>query len=339
MSLVACASKRALMNVMQDKATRQDIPSPLAPLPRGEGDQFASEGDEERNPRRIVVSETTVRSILTRTSGYLDGIASHSLQPYRGCTYGNALCGVGCYVQHNAYVTQGRTWGSFLEVRTNAADAYRASYEREKNWAQRRANCDHRFVIFCASATDPFVPQERKYHITRSLLDAMHDLPPDGLILQTHSHCVTDELDRIAALTTTCDLRVHVSIESDRDRLPGLPPPVSSVEKRFAACAALNAAGVTTVVTVAPLLPISEPRRFFERIADVADAVVLDHFIGGDGTANGSRTLRTSLPAAMAAVEPESVSLDSLHEMTAIARSIMPGRVGIGRDGFAGRWS
>ena len=295
--------------------------------------------ETDRTHRPITVTEVTVRSILTRTSGYLDGIASHSLQPYRGCTYGNALCGVGCYVRHNAYVTQGRTWGSFLEVRTNAADVYRGSYEREKKWAQRRPNCDHRFVIFCASATDPFVPQERTFHVTRSLLDAMLHLPPDGLILQTHSHHVTDELDRIAGLSRKCDLRVHVSIESDRDRLPGLPPPVSSVEKRLAACASLTAAGVTTVVTVAPLLPIAEPYRFFERIAEVADAVVLDHFIGGDGTANGSRTLRTALPAAMSAVDSKSVSIDSLHEMTAIARSVMPGRVGIGRDGFAGRWS
>ncbi len=175
--------------------------------------------------------------------------------------------------------------------------------------------------------------------MTRSLIEAMQTRPPDGLILQTHSHRVTDELERIATLANTFDLRVHVSIESDRDRLPGLPPPASSVEKRLAACGALKAAGVTTVVTVAPLLPIADPKSFFTRIAEAADAVVLDHFIGGDGSANGSRTLRTELPAAMAAVDPHSTSLDYLHEMTAIARGIMPGRVGIGRDGFAGRWS
>lgn len=289
--------------------------------------------------RPLTVSTVTVRSILTRSSGYLDTVASHSLQPYRGCSYGNSLCGVGCYVRQNGHITRGRPWGSFLEVRTNAADIYRATCERERRWAQRRSpEVGNRFVIFCSSATDPFLPQERRYRITRSLLDAMLDRPPEGLILQTHAPLVLDELDRLRALSQCCELRVHVSIESDRDRLPGLPPPASGVARRLAACASLKAASVRTVVTVAPLLPIEHPDRFFSRIADVADAVVLDHFIGGDGTATGHRTLRTALPAAMASVEPAAVERSYLDAMAAIARRYLPGRVGIGRDGFAGRY-
>jgi hypothetical protein len=69
----------------------------------------------------VDITETTVKNILTRTSGYLRTVTSHSLQPYRGRTFGNSLCGVGCYVQHNGHVLQGRPWGGFLEVRTNAA--------------------------------------------------------------------------------------------------------------------------------------------------------------------------------------------------------------------------
>lgn len=286
----------------------------------------------------LAVSEAIVRSILTRASGYLDGIATHSLQPYRGCSYGNNLCGVGCYVRHNVYVTQGRAWGSFLEIRTNAANAYRDGYERERRWAQRQPVCRNRFIIFCASATDPFVPQERRYRITRSLLDAMIERPPDELILQTHSHRVLDESDRLKALSRECDLRVHLSIESDRDRLPGLPPPASSVEKRLRACEGLKAAGLRVVVTVAPLLPIAEPERFFSRIAAVADAVILDHFIGGDGSKGGQRTMRTALPKAMEVIEPRSVAESYRDEMAAIAREHLPGRVGIGREGFAGRF-
>lgn len=309
--------------------------TPLTPdLPsKGEGG-----GNRARNHHALTVSEVEVRSILTRASGYLDGIASHSLQSYRGCSYGNSLCGVGCYVRNSGHVTRGRAWGSFLEVRTNAAEAYRAGYERERRWA-RRTSGDARFVIFCASVTDPFVPQERRYRVTRSVLDAMRELPPDGLIVQTHSHLVLDEIDRLRDLSGRSDLRVHVSIETDRDRLPGLPPPASSVEKRLAACARLREVGIWTVVAVAPLLPVAEPERFFRRIAEVADAVVLDHFVGGDGTATGHRTLRTALPAAMAAVEPRSVDAGYLDEMAAVARRFLAGRVGIGRDGFAARYS
>lgn len=293
----------------------------------------------------LEVTETTVRSILTRTGGYLTGIASHSLQPYRGCSYGNALCGVGCYVQHNGHLTRGRRWGSFLEVRTNAAAAYRGSYERERNWARRRQSPDPNvagsgpFTIFFSSATDPFVPQERRWRISRSLLESMIELPPDGLIVQTHSHLVLDERKRLLELSNRCNLRVHVSIESDRDRLPGLPPPASSVEQRFEACRQLKATGVRTIVTVAPLLPIADPPGFFARIAEVADAVLLDHYIGGDGSPTGHRTLRTALPDAMQAIEPRSLQISYRDELAAIARRLLPGRVGIGRDGFAGRFA
>lgn len=281
----------------------------------------------------VEISHITVANILTRTSGYLCPVASHSLQPYRGCTFGGALCGVGCYVQHNWYVTRGRPWGGFLEVRSNAADVYRDTCEREAAWARRTYG---RFTIFCSSATDPFVPQERRFGVTASLLAAMRQHPPDCLILQTHSHQVLDEAETIAAIAQCCDVRVHLSIETDRDSLPGLPPSASSVERRIAACARLRAVGVFTVVTVAPLLPIADPDRFFERIAHSADAVVIDHFIEGDGSINGARTAATRLPAAMAVVDPDSVTLAYRDRMVETARRHLPGRVGVSAAGFAG---
>jgi DNA repair photolyase len=170
------------------------------------------------------------------------------------------------------------------------------------------------------------------------LLEAMCDEPPDLLILQTHSHRVADFLPLIQSLSQRCKLRVHVSIESDRETLPGLPPPASSVENRLAACATLRAAGIFTVVTVSPLLPIADPPAFFARIAASANAVVLDHFIGGDGSSDGNRTLRTRLPQAMQHVAPDSVNLSYRDAMATVAQKFLPDRVGVNIDGFAGRW-
>ncbi|MDA1213672.1 MAG: hypothetical protein O2955_14245 [Planctomycetota bacterium] len=283
----------------------------------------------------LEITESTVKNILTRTSGYLSGVTSHSLQPYRGCSYGNSLCGVGCYVQHNRYVLQGRTWGSFLEVRTNAAESYRHHVSREQNWAERRGLP---FSIFLSSSTDPFVPQERRYGVTRSVLEAMCDNPPDELILQTHSHLVQSATDILIDLKSKCCVRVHISIESDRDCLPGLPPPCSSVEQRLKACEATKAAGLFTVVTVSPILPMDCPDEFFKTVANVSDAVVLDHFIGGDGSNNGQRTLKTDLPAAMRAIDPESTDLDFRQRIIDIANRYLPGRVGVSCDGFAGKY-
>src|SRR4051812_40158035 len=201
---------------------------------------------------RLTLTQTTIRQILTRTSGFLQTVSSHSLQPYCGCALGNSLCGVGCYVRHNTYLTQGRPWGSFVEARTNAAAAYREQYAREQAWAHRARG---QFGIFLSSSTEPFQPAEKKYRITRSLLETMLELPPDFLIIQTHSPQVADYLDLYATLATRTRLRFHISIESDIDTLPGLPPPASPVAKRIQAAAKLRAAGLRTIITVSPLLP------------------------------------------------------------------------------------
>jgi DNA repair photolyase len=279
-------------------------------------------------------SRASVRSILTRTSGFLKTVCSHSLQPYRGCPFGKSLCGVACYVQHNQYLTRGEPWGSFVEVRTNAAEAYRECYERERRWARRSRGG---FVIFLSSSTEPFPPLESRERVTSAVLDAMIDHPPDGLIVQTHSHRVVEAGDRLVELAGRCDLRVHVSIETDRDAMPGLPPHASSIERRFAAAAALRDRGLRVVVTVSPLLPLDDPERFFERISRAADAVVLDHYIGGDGSSNGARTLRTALPASMTRIDPASTDLAYRDAMAEVARRWLPGRVSTNIEGFAGR--
>ncbi len=281
------------------------------------------------------LQSTRVKNILTRTSGFLKTVTSHSAQPYRGCTLGRSLCGVGCYVRHNVHVTRGREWGEFLEVRENAGESYRENVDRERRWA-RRSRDD--FSVFLSSSTEPFLPQESRHGATRGLLEAMVESPPDRLIVQTHSHRVTDALDLCVELARACDLRVHVSIETDRERLPGLPPPSSSIDRRFDAARRLREAGITTVITVAPLLPIADPESFFARVAECADAVVIDHFIEGDGSPDGSRTLRTPLPAAMERILPRSTTLAYRDAMVAVAERHLPGRVGVNIDGFAGRY-
>ncbi len=281
------------------------------------------------------VTFTRVANILTRTSGYLRGVTSHSLQPYRGCTFGRALCGAGCYVRHNRWITHGREWGEFLEVRENAPEAYRQTYARERAWAERERG---QMSIFLSSSTEPFLPQERRFGITRRLLEAMLEQPPDVLVLQTHSHRVVDYLETYLELRRRCQLRIHVSIETDRTGLPGLPAHGSPVARRFEAARRLKDAGIPTVITVSPLLPIDDPERFFRRAAECADAVVIDHFRGGDGSADGARTWATALPEAMVTVAAESVEIAYRDAMVEVARRFFPARVGVSQDGFAGRY-
>ncbi|HEY7493503.1 MAG TPA: hypothetical protein VIH59_20625, partial [Candidatus Tectomicrobia bacterium] len=106
----------------------------------------------------------------------------------------------------------------------------------------------------------------------------------------------------------------------------------------FAAAATLKQAGLRVVITVSPLLPLEAPRKFFQTVAKAAAAVVLDHFIQGDGTPDGTRTLKTELPKAMTSIDSASTSLSYRDQMVSIAQEVMPGQVGVSVDGFAGRF-
>jgi DNA repair photolyase len=242
---------------------------------------------------------------------------------------------VGCYVQHNYYLTRGQPWGSFVEARTNAAEAYREEYEGEKRWAHRRGEP---FGIFMSSSTEPFQPLEKKMGITRLVLEEMAERPPDVLIVQTHSHHVADYLDLYPTLGQRMDLRFNISIECDRDELPGLPRSASPVAKRIEAARKLRGAGLYVMAALSPLLPLDDPHRFFQELSGAVNAVVIDHYIGGDGSLGGGRTARTRLPMAMAQVNRDSVDLAYRHQIVKIAQLYFPGRVGTGYDGFARRF-
>ncbi|MBC8287130.1 MAG: hypothetical protein H8E42_06615 [Nitrospinae bacterium] len=275
------------------------------------------------------------KTLLTRSSGYLTGVCSHSLNPYRGCGYGLSSCGEGCYVRFNHWLTQGREWGKFVDVKINAGELYTQSAEKEKNWAHHRSIS---FTIFMSSSTDPWQPAEKKYRVTRAILRAMATCPPDTLILQTHSASILDDQEILRELSRLCSLRVHISIEGDRNRLPGLPPPPCSIEQRISALEQLSAQGLKTVACLSPLYPLENPQHFFERLKNAgASAVIIDHFIEGDGTAQGSRTLKTRLPLAMSQVQEDSVRLSYRNHIANIARTYLP--VGVSAQGFAGHYS
>ena len=281
------------------------------------------------------ITKTYCTSILTRTSGYLREVCSHSLNPYAGCGYGNSSCGEGCYVRFNQWLLRGRQWGSFVDVKVNADKIYYKTVQAERLWAARRGIP---FSIFFSSSTDPWQPVERKFRVTHRVLNAMLEEVPDILILQTHSSMILEDMERIVALDRLCELRVHISIEGDQDSLPGLPPPPCSVNQRINLVKEFSSRGVTVVVCMSPLYPMRDPDYFFFRIAESgASAVVIDHFIEGDGTQDGSRTQRTLLPLAIKSFDEKAVELSYREKIATIAKNHLP--VGISAPGFAGVYS
>jgi DNA repair photolyase len=260
-----------------------------------------------------------VSSILTRTGGYLSGF-SHSLQPYSGCGFSCEYC----YVREMAVQRanpHGLPWGGWLAPKRNApallARAARAGRLRGAR-------------IFCSSATDPYVPQERRLLLTRGCLEVMALHPPAVLVLQTRSPDVLRDADLLARIPGAL---VSLTLTTDDESVRRLLEPDSpSLGRRLDALARLRAAGLRTQAAVAPLLPCN-PRRLAELLEPRADRVVVDDFFQGDGA--GGRRSRQALAQLRAAGFGTWAEPGYAAETVAVLRSVLGSeRVVVSQAGF-----
>ncbi len=225
---------------------------------------------------RARVFPRSVRSILTRTGGYLSGF-SHTLQPYAGCQFSCRYC----YVREMAVQRAnpfGLAWSAWIAPKTNAPELLARAAQRGELARAR---------IFCSSVTDPYTPLERRFALTRGCLEVMCAHPPAALVLQTRSPLVLRDALLIGRLphagvsfsVTTADEAVRRAFEPDSP----------NVARRIETLAALRAAGLRTQAAIAPLLP-GDPTRLAELLDPVVDRVVVDDFFRGDG-AGGRRSV------------------------------------------------
>lgn len=274
-------------------------------------------------------------NILTeQTSGFLAEVYSHTLNPYSGCSFAGTLCGEYCYVQHNNWITKGRKWG-FYGAKESHVEAYNVQYAK---WKRKRI--PKPMNIFMASSTDPYIPQEQKTKITRSLLRTMIDFPPDVLWLQTRSPLVLRDIDILCELAEKTTLFVAMTVETDKPFIEGLPKHSFSPRVRLDTARQLKQQGIPTHITVAPLLPLDSIETFFADIDTSCHRVILDHYLIGDGTPHrleaGYRTKKTALPKILAENGYQKwLELDYFYELVAYATQLMgTERVKVSKEGF-----
>lgn len=206
---------------------------------------------------------------LTPTSGFLSGY-THSLNPYVGCTFGCSYC----YVRRMPVgLFRGEPWGSWVEPKK--ADPRKLAKEIA---AARRKGA---VAVFFSSATDPYQPLEAKQELTRSLLEAMAEEPPNFVLVQTRSPLVVRDIDLLRTLGRA--VRVSMTIETDREDVrrmftPSAPP----LAARFRALSELRQAGIATQAAASPILPHSP--EFAATLIEAAPRIVLDDYFQGDGS-------------------------------------------------------
>ena len=202
------------------------------------------------------VHEESARGIVSRNSSPDVGF-SQSVNPYRGCEHG---C-VYCFARpSHAYLglSPGLDFETRLFAKTNAVERLRAEFSRK---GYRCA------PIALGINTDAYQPIERRYRITRSLIEVMAECRHPFSVV-TKSALVVRDLDLLAPLARQRLVTVHFSITTLDNRLSArMEPRAAAPHARLRAMRALAEAGVPVGVLVAPVIPAindHEPEAILE---------------------------------------------------------------------------
>lgn len=170
----------------------------------------------------------------------------YTVTPYVGCLIGCKFC----YAQGHVAETRALLglpalpWGSFVDVRVNAPEVL----------ADELMRLPAAPIKFCAVVSDPYHAIERRYRLTRRMLEVLRAAPATaGVLLLTRSGLVTRDIDVLAEIE---NVWVGVSLPTVDDAARRhFEPRAGSVAERLAALAACRAAGVRTFAVVQPMLP------------------------------------------------------------------------------------
>jgi DNA repair photolyase len=218
------------------------------------------QGLEELPPFKTTVTADATRKIIARNDSP-DISFDRSINPYRGCEHG---C-VYCYARpSHAYLglSPGLDFETKLFMKPNAPELL----ERELSAPGYEPK-----MIALGSNTDPYQPIERRYQITRRILEVLERAGhPVGIV--TKSALVLRDLDILARMARRDLVKVAISVTTlDRKLARVMEPRASTPPRRLDALRQLVAAGVPASTLVAPVIPAindAEIERILEAVAE-----------------------------------------------------------------------
>jgi DNA repair photolyase len=210
-------------------------------------------------PMRVIETKSEALLSAQTANSYVREF-DYTINPYGGCALACHYCYVPSILHGRAEALGG--WGTYVEVRPRAP----AVLARQRHKLTGAS-------FFCASATDPWQPVERRYGVTRRLLEILVDVPFRFGLFSTRAPLVLRDRDLLTAMRDR--IEVGISIPTDREDVrrifePRNPP----ITARLETARRLREAGITVRLHVSPALPASPD--FPRRMAEVADWVWLD---------------------------------------------------------------
>src|SRR5271156_5393052 len=175
-------------------------------------------------PLRTEVIRDATRTIIARNKSP-DISFDRSINPYRGCEHG---C-IYCYARPtHAYL--GLSPGLDFESKLFVKDGAAALLERELAAPKYRPS-----VIALGANTDPYQPIEKRYRVTRSVLEVLaRARHPVGIV--TKSNLILRDLDILEPMAEQGLVKVFVSVTTlDRDIARKMEPRAPTPARRLEA--------------------------------------------------------------------------------------------------------
>jgi DNA repair photolyase len=185
-----------------------------------------------------------------------------SINPYVGCAFGCAYC----YARFTHRYVVDRTpldgakplpsWLAFerrVIVKRNAPQVLRDTLRYGSDRLQGLIKGE---ALVLGTATDPYQPAERRFRITRGILEVLAEHGNMRIVIYTKGPLVTRDIDVLTRIARNSRITVHVSlITADRDLARRLEPRAPTPDARLKAAGRLAEAGVDVGINVAPVLP------------------------------------------------------------------------------------
>ncbi len=200
---------------------------------------------------RVAYLELPTRSYLTRCDSARVPFG-WSINPYRGCEYGCKYC-YARYAHEFMELRDPLDFERRIFVKAFEREAFRAEF--------RKLQIGESIAI--GSATDPYQPAERRYSITRSILEVFAECAGFRLGITTKSDLVPRDLDLLREVARRHFLTIYMTVTTmDRELARLMEPMAPRPDLRIGAVRKLARAGLRVRVGCSPVLPLindSEP--------------------------------------------------------------------------------
>ncbi len=182
------------------------------------------------------IKEKKCRTIMSKSGLYG---TDYSINPFTGCSHACVYCFAPFVLREK------RSWGTFVDVKINALEALEKQIKKHK---KGDITCFH---ILMSSVTDPYQEIEKKYKITRQILERLKSTKFFVSIL-TKSPLVLRDLDLFKKMNCEIGLTI-TTLDEKAARVfePGAPSP----KARLDILSYLKVSGVKTYIFFGPLLP------------------------------------------------------------------------------------